>query len=219
MIPKVFHQIWIGPKPLPDNCREWSKTLLQVNPEYEHVWHGNEDLERYRSKDPVIDTLVAEGFDWAMVSNRMRLLVVYEFGGWHLDADVSALRPVSNLVDRYKGFDVGMCAVPADTCIMFAKPQAPLIQRCLDTNPGDAGYSAAWMVKHAIPGELARIHHNFWELRIPNRKSLFAHRGHMLRSWVPVRPSDENGAPMRTWAEIRERLRAERNRLANTKAI
>ena len=32
MIPRVFHQVWVGPEPLPDEYRRYGQTWLQHNP-------------------------------------------------------------------------------------------------------------------------------------------------------------------------------------------
>ena len=41
-IPKIIHQIWIGPKPLPNQYKEFSQKMIEMHPDWEyHLW-GNE---------------------------------------------------------------------------------------------------------------------------------------------------------------------------------
>ena len=38
-IPKIIHQIWIGPKPIPDQYKEFSQKMIEMHPDWEyHLW-------------------------------------------------------------------------------------------------------------------------------------------------------------------------------------
>lgn len=36
-IPRVIHQIWLGPREIPGNCREWMHTWKALHPTWEYV--------------------------------------------------------------------------------------------------------------------------------------------------------------------------------------
>ena len=55
MIPKVIHQIWIGPNPIPEYwTNTWSQYYLEKNPEYQcKLWDNDNYLEEL-NKYPIL---------------------------------------------------------------------------------------------------------------------------------------------------------------------
>ena len=90
-IPKVLHQIWIGPRPAPT---PWIETWRTINPAFEHLlWteQGIDDLglmhvRLYR------DFMEAGLHDGA--ADVARVEILHRFGGVYADADSVALRPL-----------------------------------------------------------------------------------------------------------------------------
>lgn len=39
-IPRIIHQIWLGPREIPANCREWMKTWKALHPTWGYVRRG-----------------------------------------------------------------------------------------------------------------------------------------------------------------------------------
>jgi len=86
MIPKIIHQIWLGPKPIP----KWTKS-------WEHVPGWNYRL--WTAKDLVPLPNLQKEFDacptyYSYQSDLARLEILYKYGGLYLDCDCFNLRPI-----------------------------------------------------------------------------------------------------------------------------
>jgi inositol phosphorylceramide mannosyltransferase catalytic subunit len=94
VIPRIFHQIWVGPDPLPDKYAAYCRTWPERNPGWEtRLWTDEnlpdglrrpESYERLRSPVERADIL--------------RLELVWRFGGVHVDVDFECLRPIEPLI-------------------------------------------------------------------------------------------------------------------------
>lgn len=110
MIQRALHQIWIGPKPVPDRERLWCSQMAQMNGTWKHTLHGNELLDCY-GQDPYIRAMLDKAAPWAYVSDRLRILLLRDEGGVYLDADCQPIKPLDSLPiwDRdYVDFVYGM---------------------------------------------------------------------------------------------------------------
>lgn len=100
MIPKIIHQIWIGPKPIPDRERQWCAEMARMNPTWQHALHGNELLKRYAA-DAYVQTLETKAREnpknYAFLTDRLRVLLLRDEGGVYLDADCQPIRTLDSL--------------------------------------------------------------------------------------------------------------------------
>jgi hypothetical protein len=99
MIPRILHQAWVGPKPIPEREAQWCAEMKRMNPDWECRLHGNEVLERYQD-DPYVKELISQGQPWAFVCDRIRCLLLRDDGGVWLDPDCRPIRPLSRLKDN-----------------------------------------------------------------------------------------------------------------------
>lgn len=104
-IPRLLHRIWIGPRVFPPyKDLRWIRSFDTVNSDFTTVvW-----------KDPDVKKLIDNRFpEFAGVYHGYRLniqradlaryLVLYEYGGMYADLDMSAVRPVRELIDQNQG--------------------------------------------------------------------------------------------------------------------
>lgn len=96
MIPKIVHQAWCGPKPIPEREKAWCAAMREMNPDFKVILHGNELLERY-GRDTYVAELVARGEAWAFITDRLRCLLLRDEGGIWLDPDGQPIRPLNKL--------------------------------------------------------------------------------------------------------------------------
>ena len=91
-IPKIIHQIWIGPKPKPSKFMD---TWKNKNPDYEYIcWSEEEIIKRqfvFRCQ-PLIDMLPL----YHGKADIMRLEILKQFGGIYLDADSICIEPLGD---------------------------------------------------------------------------------------------------------------------------
>lgn len=96
MIPRICHQCWCGPKPIPAREHRWCMEMKDMNPKWDVRFYGNEILETYKS-DPYVRALQEQEKPWAFVTDRLRMLLLRDHGGVWLDCDCQPIRPLDKL--------------------------------------------------------------------------------------------------------------------------
>lgn len=88
MIPKIIHQIWIGPKPEPI---KWTNTIkidyISKHPEYEYKLWNETNIEELFIDFPNIKIIYNLESTWCGKSDLLRYLILYYYGGIYIDAD------------------------------------------------------------------------------------------------------------------------------------
>ena len=93
-IPKIIHQIWIGPDKIPNHCLEFIKEMKEINPDFKHFLWGNEVFSRVYKDDPFLQNYIKqpEVYKWAHIADRIRLLLLRDFGGVYVDVDAKPIK-------------------------------------------------------------------------------------------------------------------------------
>jgi len=102
-IPRVFHQIWVGPDPFPQEYAALQETWTRHNPDWELRFWRDGNLPDGLTREEVYD---ASRTPWER-ADILRLEVVNRFGGVHVDADFECLRPIAPLLDDSIEFFIG----------------------------------------------------------------------------------------------------------------
>jgi inositol phosphorylceramide mannosyltransferase catalytic subunit len=105
MIPRVLHQIWMGPKPLP---QEWVEAYKLANPSWEHrLW-----TERAIRKLPLTNlrhfNWYARRGRWNGAADIARVEILHRFGGVYVDVDSEPLLPFDDAPFMGAGFFAGI---------------------------------------------------------------------------------------------------------------
>lgn len=101
MIPKIIHQLWVGPLPMPER---WMRTWREMHPDWSYVlwdeakvfgrrWANRRHVEFYRRRR-----------QWHGVSDLVRYEILFEQGGFMPEADSECVRPVDELFNE-NGYD------------------------------------------------------------------------------------------------------------------
>lgn len=121
-IPKIIHQVWIGPLPMPE---KWMDTWKKHNPTWKYVlwdnkkvfkrkwrnqWMIDEYIRQYNEKvkragDKGEDLFIsaqgatfrgdkATGFAWHVIADIIRYEILYEYGGYMPGSDSECLKPI-----------------------------------------------------------------------------------------------------------------------------
>lgn len=99
MIPRVFHQIWLGCAPLHPLMVKWREDLLRLNPDWElRVWTSpdgtssvSDGVETFVSRFP---DLLDRACHFSQRTNILRYELIHKLGGVYVDTDFEHLRPV-----------------------------------------------------------------------------------------------------------------------------
>ena len=99
-IPKIIHQLWIGPKPAPINLMN---TWKEKHPDFEYIyWNEAEIVKRdfkFKCQDKIDEIEEING-----KADIMRWEILYSFGGVFLDADSICIEPFDNELLNKKCF-------------------------------------------------------------------------------------------------------------------
>lgn len=101
-IPRIIHQIWIGPDPIPQHCAQFSEEMKKMHPEWEyHLW-GNELFTELYKDDIFLQNYIKNPklYKWAYISDRVRLLLLRDFGGVYVDVDSKPIRPFDIILNK-----------------------------------------------------------------------------------------------------------------------
>jgi mannosyltransferase OCH1-like enzyme len=93
VIPRLLHQVWVGPAPLPSAYAAWRDGLLRLHPGWEYRLWTDETVGDLPGADllPLCRSLSSR-------ANVVRLAAVAVHGGIYLDCDCEVLRPLDCLL-------------------------------------------------------------------------------------------------------------------------
>jgi len=107
MIPKIIHQIWIGPRPLPSLYAEYAKTCQDLNPGWKYKLWTNDDVKNILSEYPQYVNLFNEynkNIGYPGQKDILAYLILYKHGGVYFDADVKCIRNFDSFAYNYDFF-------------------------------------------------------------------------------------------------------------------
>lgn len=100
IIPKIIHQLWIGPKPAPTKLM---KTWKEKHPEFEYIFWNEEEIKKrgfvFECQDKI--NIIPEINGKADI---MRWEILYRYGGIFVDADSICIEPFDDLLLLNKCF-------------------------------------------------------------------------------------------------------------------
>jgi mannosyltransferase OCH1-like enzyme len=169
VIPRIIHQVWVGPDPLPERFSEYQRTWRDHHPDWDlRFWtDGNlpEDLRRPESYDRLRSPIER--------CDLLRLELVWREGGVYVDCDFECLRPLDPLLEG-TDFLLGYSKPGrVNHALMGAIPHHPLLGRALDEiRPRDVfGYD-----KDATgPGFFTRLVAQYEDLPILDPELFYPH--------------------------------------------
>lgn len=150
-IPRIIHQVWLGPDALPDEFARYRQTWADHHP----AW----DLRLWTEENLPDGLLRPEGYERLRHpverSDILRLELLYREGGVYVDADVECLRPIDPLLEGVTLFVERLNSGRLTHPLMGSVPAHPLVERAIrELRPREfAGYD-----KHSTgPDFLARF--------------------------------------------------------------
>jgi len=88
MIPKIIHQIWIGPKKRPDIwCNTFRIDYINKNPEYQYFLWNEDNIDSLFVDFPIYRIIYDIEETYNGKSDILRYLILYIHGGIYIDAD------------------------------------------------------------------------------------------------------------------------------------
>lgn len=142
-IPKKIHQIWIGHQEIPEHCAAFGREMQEMHPDWEYkLWRHDDIFNDVYKDDPFLQNYVKDPdlYKWAFIADRIRLLLLRDFGGIYCDLDAKPIRPFDIIVDNLHPditFFAGMKPSQnnntlIDCTVYGSTPNSRIIQECLD---------------------------------------------------------------------------------------
>lgn len=100
-IPKIIHQIWVGPKPIPKFFKRFQKTWLDNHPDWEYKLWTDENVKNLKLHNR---KFYDKTNDYIEKANILRYEVLYKFGGVYVDVDFESLKSLEFLIYYYDFF-------------------------------------------------------------------------------------------------------------------
>lgn len=102
IIPKIIHQLWIGPKPAPTNMLQtWKDAHVPLG--YEYILWTEEECNRrnmtFRCQKQIDQMIEING-----KADIMRWEILYQYGGFFLDADSICIEPFDTYFEKCVAF-------------------------------------------------------------------------------------------------------------------
>jgi mannosyltransferase OCH1-like enzyme len=99
-IPKIIHQIWIGPKTPPTKLMD---TWKNKHEGFEYIKWTEEEMQK-RGFVSKLQNRIHEMKEFAGKADILRWEILYKYGGIYIDADSFCLEPLTDLINKYKAF-------------------------------------------------------------------------------------------------------------------
>lgn len=135
-IPKIIHQIWVGPDPFPEKFKAWQKSWEALGWEY-HLWTDAE------VKDfPLLNRkLYEQEKNYGAKADILRIEILNQIGGLYVDVDFECIRPEQfNILHESYDFYCGITPLDCkslmlNNALIGSIPGHPILQGILQNVP------------------------------------------------------------------------------------
>ena len=125
MIPRVFHQIWLGEGAFPYAVER--ESWYRFHPDWEHRLWSERDLPRDLELTEAANLLRQP----AERADILRLELLYRHGGVYLDADFECLKPIDPLVEGASCFLGLLDSGRVSNAVIGSVPGHPLLAKAM----------------------------------------------------------------------------------------
>jgi GT2 family glycosyltransferase len=99
-IPKILHQLWIGPKPRPSKFMD---TWRANNPDYEYIMWNEQEIQNRGLQLECVSRINSMS-EINGKADIIRWEILYKYGGIFIDADCVCIEPLKNDFETLEGF-------------------------------------------------------------------------------------------------------------------
>ena len=217
MIPRILHQVWVGPDPLPEEFARNRESWERHHPDWEMRLWTEESLPDDLVRPEVYERLRKP----TERSDIIRLEILFRFGGCYVDTDFECLRPLDPLIEGVEFWTCDLKPGRVNNAALGAAQGHPLLERGLRelkprTEYGYDKYGTGPFFLDALvrgePGVKIYPPHFFYPTTPGQRAEAYADHG-SARSWKD--PEDWQKTALRT----EERLDEARARIEELEAV
>jgi len=128
MIPKIFHNIWLGQKKIPKEFLVYHDNWKKLHPDWEYRLWTDDDL---KNLDSYIVDFINRAITFASKSDVLRIYAIYKYGGVYADTDFDWNKSLDPLLNN-------LAFIPKPTSDLYnnaifgAVPKHPICKLMLD---------------------------------------------------------------------------------------
>jgi mannosyltransferase OCH1-like enzyme len=123
LIPHIFHHVWVGPDPLPEEFLRFRRSWQDLHPGWEMRLWDEENLPTDFRRREIYDRLRIP----AERSDMIRLEILQRFGGVYIDTDFECRRQITPLLDGVEFFAAFLKPDRVNNAILGSIPDHPLL--------------------------------------------------------------------------------------------
>ena len=125
-IPKIIHQIWIGPKKFPIKYKKWRNSWQLLNPDWDYIFWDNNRIKELEITDLKV---YKESKNYGFKSDLLRYEILRKYGGLYADTDFECLQKLPEFLLNYNFVSsTGYNFKPEIyNGMMLAQPNSPII--------------------------------------------------------------------------------------------
>ncbi len=130
VIPKIIHQIWVGPKTPPEIFKKSQESIKKYHPDWEYRLWTDADIPALQLHNQKFYDL-AENF--GAKADILRYELLYKYGGVYLDVDFVCLKSFDVLCqyDLWGAIQPIDCMAAVCNGVIGAVPGHPILQDCI----------------------------------------------------------------------------------------
>lgn len=157
IIPRIFHRIWLGDQPMPDEFKRFGETWQSLHPEWEMLLWTDATLPPLKNA-----WAYAQPKSLAAKGNIARYEILLQYGGIYVDTDFECLKNLEPLLQDVKCFVAWEREDLANNAIIGAVPGHPFLHNLVDSleenvrKMPDADPSVTQSGPHYLTGVLHR---------------------------------------------------------------
>jgi inositol phosphorylceramide mannosyltransferase catalytic subunit len=129
-IPRIFHQIWVGPDPFPEEFARYQQTWLDHHPGWRlTLWTDDNFPKPEELRRPEAAERLRAPWERGDI---FRLEILWRTGGVHVDTDFECKRSIEPLIEEAELFIGLRKPGKVNGALMGSVPGHPLLERGLD---------------------------------------------------------------------------------------
>jgi len=127
-IPHIFHRIWLGEKPMPEEYKRFGNTWLSLHPGWRMIEWSDTTIPELKNFWAYNQSKSLAG-----KANVVRYEILLRYGGIYVDTDFECLKNLSPLIEDVDCFVAWQRAGLANNAIIGASPGHPFIKDLVDS--------------------------------------------------------------------------------------